>query len=117
MQVAKRTDRAENDALHGPSVAAGGGTRDNGRTTSGGLVVTAEHYDLIIRNAVIVDGTRAPRFEGEIGITAGRIAKVGRLNGAKGEREIDAGGHVAAPGFIDAHTHDDRLLLSSPDMS
>jgi N-acyl-D-amino-acid deacylase len=79
--------------------------------------MTAEHYDLIIRNAVIVDGTRAPRFEGDIGITGGRIAKVGRLKGAKGEREIDAGGKIAAPGFIDAHTHDDRLLLSSPDMS
>ena len=79
--------------------------------------MTAEHYDLIIRNAVIVDGTRAPRFDGEIGITGGRIAKVGRLNGARGEREIDAGGKIAAPGFIDAHTHDDRLLLSSPDMS
>src|SRR6478752_9734885 len=82
-----------------------------------GSAVTAAHYDLIIRNAVIVDGTRAPRFEGDIGVTAGRFAKIGRLAGAKAEREIDAGGKVAAPGFIDAHTHDDRLLLSSPDMS
>ena len=79
--------------------------------------MAAGHYDLIIRNAVIVDGTRAPRFEGEIGISAGRIAKVGRLDGAKADREIDAGGKIAAPGFIDAHTHDDRLLLSSPDMA
>jgi N-acyl-D-amino-acid deacylase len=77
----------------------------------------SEHYDLVIRNAVIVDGTRAPRFEGEIGIRAGRIAKVGKLDGATADREIDAGGKIAAPGFIDAHTHDDRLLLSSPDMS
>ncbi len=77
----------------------------------------SEPYDLIIRNAVIIDGTRAPRFEGEIGIRAGKIAKVGMLNGAKADREIDAGGKIAAPGFIDAHTHDDRLLLSSPDMS
>jgi N-acyl-D-amino-acid deacylase len=80
-----------------------------------------ENYDLIIRNAVIIDGTRAPRFEGELGIRAGRIAKVGKapgdLRGARAEREIDAGGRIAAPGFIDAHTHDDRLLLSSPDMS
>ena len=79
--------------------------------------MAAEHYDLIIRNAVIVDGTRAPRFDGEIGIKDGRIAGVGRLNGAKADREIDAEGRIAAPGFIDAHTHDDRLLLSSPDMS
>jgi N-acyl-D-amino-acid deacylase len=75
------------------------------------------HYDLVIRNAVIIDGTRAPRFEGEIGVRDGRIAKVGRLDGATADREIDAGGRIAAPGFIDAHTHDDRLLLSSPDMS
>ena len=79
--------------------------------------MVAEHYDLIIRNAVIVDGTRAPRFEGEIAIKAGRIARVGRLNGAKADREIDAGGNIASPGFIDAHTHDDRLLLSAPDMA
>ena len=79
--------------------------------------MAAEHYDLIIRNAVIVDGTRAPRFEGEIAIKAGRIARVGRLNGAKADREIDAGGNIASPGFIDAHTHDDRLLLSAPDMA
>ena len=76
-----------------------------------------EHYDLIIRNAVIVDGTRAPRFEGEIGVRGGRIAKLGALKGAKADREVDAGGMIASPGFIDAHTHDDRLLLSSPDMS
>ncbi len=76
-----------------------------------------ENYDLIIRNAVIIDGTRAPRFEGEIGVRGGRIAKVGRLGKARAGREIDAGGKIASPGFIDSHTHDDRLLLSSPDMS
>lgn len=75
-----------------------------------------EHYDLIIRNAVIIDGTRAPRFAGEIAVRSGRIAKIGVLEGAKAEREIDAGGKIAAPGFIDAHTHDDRMLLSGPDM-
>lgn len=77
----------------------------------------AEHYDLIVRNAVIIDGTRAPRFEGEIGVRDGKVARVGALDGAKADREIDAGGMIASPGFIDAHTHDDRLLLSSPDMS
>jgi len=76
-----------------------------------------EHYDLIIRNAVIIDGTRAPRYEGGIGVLGGKIAKVGKLNGARADREIDAAGKIAAPGFIDAHTHDDRLLLSGPDMA
>jgi N-acyl-D-amino-acid deacylase len=79
--------------------------------------MAGERYDLVIRNAVIIDGTRAPRFEGEIAVSGGRIARIGALNGANAASEIDAGGKIAAPGFIDAHTHDDRLLLSSPDMS
>ena len=35
----------------------------------------------------------------------------------KGKNEIDAAGKIVAPGFIDAHTHDDRLMLSSPEMA
>jgi N-acyl-D-amino-acid deacylase len=71
--------------------------------------------DLVIRNATVIDGTRAPRFEADIGISAGRIAAIGRV--AKGRTEIDASGKIAAPGFIDAHTHDDRLMLAAPDMA
>jgi N-acyl-D-amino-acid deacylase len=75
-----------------------------------------DHYDLLIRNATIIDGTRAPRFEADIGISSGRISLIGKANG-KGKVEIEASGKIAAPGFIDAHTHDDRLLLSAPDMA
>lgn len=74
-------------------------------------------YDLIVRNGTIVDGTRAPRFVGDVGIKHGRIETIGRLNSATGEAEIDASGRIVAPGFIDAHTHDDRLMLSAPDMT
>jgi len=76
-----------------------------------------DHFDLIVRNAAIVDGTRAARYRGEIGVRGDRIAKIGDLSGATADTEIDASGRVAAPGFIDAHTHDDRLLLSGPDMT
>ena len=76
-----------------------------------------EHFDLIIRNATIIDGTRAPRYEGDIAVRKGRIAAIGRLPQASAHTEIDASGRVAAPGFIDAHTHDDRLLLSEPEMT
>src|SRR5258705_6415278 len=75
-----------------------------------------DHYDLLIRNATIVDGTRAPRFQGDIGISARKISLVGKAKG-KGRVEIDAAGKIAAPGFIDAHTHDDRLMLSAPEMA
>ncbi len=73
-----------------------------------------DHYDLIVRNATIIDGTKAPRYQGEIGVRGGRIEKIGLLEDARADVEIDATGLIAAPGFIDAHTHDDRLLLSDP---
>jgi len=75
-----------------------------------------EHYDLLIRHASIVDGTNTPRYAGDIGIRGDRIVRIGALTGASGGLEIDLAGRIAAPGFIDAHTHDDRALLSDPDM-
>ena len=74
-------------------------------------------YDLLIRNATVVDGTRAARYAGDIGVRGERIEAIGRLDGARATTEIDAAGRIAAPGFIDAHTHDDRLMLSGPDMA
>lgn len=66
---------------------------------------TAADYDLILRNARIVDGAGAPWFRGDIGVRGGRIASVGNLRSASADAEIDAAGRVAAPGFIDVHTH------------
>src|SRR6059036_1942784 len=74
-------------------------------------------YDLLIRNATIIDGTRAPRFEGDIGLSDGKIVAIGDLKADSAKQEFDASGRIAAPGFIDAHTHDDRLMLSAPDMA
>ncbi|MDH4094711.1 MAG: D-aminoacylase [Betaproteobacteria bacterium] len=74
-------------------------------------------YSLLIRNGTVIDGTRAPRFAADLAVRGGRIAAIGRLAGARADAEIDATGRIVAPGFIDAHTHDDRLLLSAPDMA
>ena len=74
-------------------------------------------YDLLIRNACVIDGTRAARFTADVAIRGDRIARIGALSGERGLEEIDARGQVLAPGFIDAHTHDDRLLLSEPAMT
>src|SRR5918992_1425863 len=73
-------------------------------------------FDLVIRNASVIDGTRAPRFQADVAVREHRIAAVGNFSGT-GKTEIDASGKIVAPGFIDAHTHDDRLMLSSPDMA
>ncbi len=77
----------------------------------------SEQYDLIIRGGTVIDGTRAPRFAADVAVRGDRIARVGDLAGAKAIREIDASGRIVAPGFIDAHTHDDRLMLSAPAMA
>ena len=74
-------------------------------------------HDLLIRGAEIVDGTGAPRFEGDVAVDDGRIVRVGDLAGARGRAEVDARGLVLAPGFIDAHTHDDRAMLSDGAMA
>src|SRR3954451_25071629 len=79
--------------------------------------IMEQNFDLLIRNASIIDGSGAARFEGDIGVRADRVAKIGRLDTARADIELDASGKVAAPGFIDAHTHDDRLLLSAGDMA
>jgi N-acyl-D-amino-acid deacylase len=75
------------------------------------------NVDLLIRRATVIDGTGAPRYDADIAVSEGRVRAMGRLDEVRGALEIDAAGKVAAPGFIDAHTHDDRLMLSSPDMA
>ena len=68
--------------------------------------------DLIIRDATLFDGTGGPRRVGDVGVSGDRIVAVGDLGGASADREVIATGRALAPGFIDAHTHDDRAVLS-----
>ncbi|MBV8705413.1 MAG: D-aminoacylase [Acetobacteraceae bacterium] len=71
--------------------------------------------DLIIRDATIFDGTGAARFTADVGVTGERIAAIGDLGAASADREVIGTGKALAPGFIDAHTHDDRAVLCGPD--
>jgi N-acyl-D-amino-acid deacylase len=70
-------------------------------------------FDLVVRNGVIVDGTGAPGYAGDVGVEGERITAIGP-NLGPGTREIDARGSVIAPGFIDPHTHMDQFLLTFP---
>ena len=74
-------------------------------------------FDLLIRGGTVIDGTRAPRFDADVGIVAGRIVAIGDLAAHSARETIDARGRIVAPGFIDSHTHDDQALLSQPDMT
>jgi N-acyl-D-amino-acid deacylase len=80
---------------------------------------TQPRYDHVIRGALIYDGTGAKPFAGEVAILGDRIAHVGPPGSVprdSGKSDQDIKGKAIAPGFIDAHTHDDRIVLDAPDM-
>ena len=64
----------------------------------------------------MIDGSGSNLFRADVGVIGEKIVKIGRIPLGAGEREIDITDRVIAPGFIDSHTHDDRMLLSSPQM-
>lgn len=61
----------------------------------------AAPFDLIIANGRIVDGTGAPWFRGDVGISGDRIRAIGHLAGQPARERIDATNLIVAPGFID----------------
>jgi N-acyl-D-aspartate/D-glutamate deacylase len=71
-------------------------------------------YDIHIKGGTIVDGTRVPRYRGDLWIKDGRIAKIGGRADGTSERIIDADGLIVAPGFVDLHTHYDAQIRWDP---
>ncbi len=71
--------------------------------------------DLVIRNALVIDGSGSPGHPADVTIAEGEIAEIGTAGSAA--REIDARGQVLCPGFVDTHSHDDGAFLRYPDMA
>lgn len=72
-------------------------------------------YDLIVENGYILDGSGNPWFKGDIGVTDGKIRKIGSRLGKEAEVVLSASNLIVAPGFIDLHTHNELTLLINPE--
>ncbi len=73
---------------------------------------SGQQFDLLIRGGMVLDGSGSPAYTADVGIVDDQIVSIGRLAGATAARTIDATGHYVVPGFIDMHSHADRLFAS-----
>jgi N-acyl-D-amino-acid deacylase len=71
-------------------------------------------FDIHIKGGTIVDGTRVPRYQGDLWIKDGKIAQLGGRAAGSAKKTIDAGGLIVAPGFVDLHTHYDAQIRWDP---
>lgn len=71
-------------------------------------------FDILFRNARLIDGEGGPSVLGDLAVTGDRIAAIGALSDKTAARDIDAEGLALAPGFIDCHCHDDYAILETP---
>ena len=79
-----------------------------------GASLLAADYDILIRNARVIDGSGNAWFRASVAIKDAHIAAIGPLESASAARVIDARGRVLAPGFIDAHTHVEGNVERNP---
>ncbi len=71
--------------------------------------------EIVVRGGIVIDGTGTPGRRADVAVADGRIVAVG--DGLRGQRELDAAGHVVAPGFIDIHTHYDAQVFWDPSLT
>jgi N-acyl-D-aspartate/D-glutamate deacylase len=69
-------------------------------------------HDLVIRGGTVIDGTGAPGRRADVAVDGDRVADI--ADDLRGRRELDAGGQVVTPGFIDIHTHYDAQVFWDP---
>lgn len=76
--------------------------------------VTAQQYDILIRNGKIIDGAGNSWFYGDVAVKNGKIAAIGKLKNSTAAKTIDASGLIIAPGFIDVHAHIENGVFERP---
>ena len=73
--------------------------------------------DFVLKGGMVIDGSDRPAFAADVAVRGDTIVAVGDMTGFKADRVIDVTGLIVAPGFIDAHTHDDLICITQPDMT
>ncbi len=76
-------------------------------------LLAGRDHDLVVRNALVIDGSGGPGRRADVAVDGDRITAVGRISG-RGAQELDLAGHVLSPGFIDIHSHAEMSLLINP---
>ena len=73
----------------------------------------SDDYDLIIKDAYIVDGSGKAPYKGSVAVKGDKVAALGAVK-RDAEKVVEAKGLYASPGWIDAHSHGDSTLLFFP---
>jgi N-acyl-D-amino-acid deacylase len=84
------------------------------RTIRALLATAAMHYDILIRNGLVIDGAGGPGLRADLGISGNRIEAIAPELSGSGFKDIDAAGLAVTPGFIDIKTHSDFTLPINP---
>jgi N-acyl-D-amino-acid deacylase len=71
-------------------------------------------HQVVLRGGTVVDGTGAPSFRADVAIDGDRVVHV--AEGLRGHFEIDCGGLIVAPGFLDTHSHSDLFVFAEPQL-
>jgi N-acyl-D-amino-acid deacylase len=79
-----------------------------------GVPAQVAPYDLVLRNARIVNGTGSPSYRGDVAVRGDTIAAIAPTIDGPAIRIVNLGGQVLAPGFIDVHTHIESGVEKNP---
>jgi N-acyl-D-amino-acid deacylase len=90
-----------------------GVTKSLGECASTGIESGADGPNFLIKNAVLIDGSGAPRRAADIRVRVGLVSEIGDLCPSPEESVMDAKGDIVSPGFIDTHSHHDRGMWDS----
>lgn len=74
-----------------------------------------QQYEIVIRGALLIDGTSSDSRRADVAVSDDRIARVGSVAG-RGAVEVDGRGFLLTPGFVDVHAHDDFVALFAPEL-